>query len=151
MKRIVLGTMLFFGLFFALWGCQEATTLPPETPAYLQLVIVDSTTARYEEYDSSDELISTDTFTYTDDDSLLEVLQTITTVYCQGSDGNPDDTCSFQGTYGYYVVGIGPLRAFADNQFISFYINGDFAMTGIGDTELTVGATYKFSVDTFLM
>lgn len=150
MKRIVLGIMLFFGFCFGLIGCQEATTTAPaETPAYLQLTIVDSTSARLDTFDADDQLLSTDTKTYSLEDSLLQVLQSFTTVYCQGSDGEPDDACSFSGPYGYYVVGIGPLTAFEDNQFISFFINGDFAMTGIGDTDLTVGAVYKFAVDTF--
>jgi len=141
--------MLFFGLFF-LFGCQNATTTDLTNSAeYLELTIVDQDSARFDLYDATDTIIHTTTVSYFAEDSLLEILQSQFTVYCQGSNGSPDDTCSFSGQYGHYVMGIGPLTAFESNQFISFEINGSFAMTGIDDTDVIVGAVYKFSIGTF--
>ena len=34
-----------------------------------------------------------------------------------------------------------------DGKYWAFYINGEYAMTGVDDTEITAGATYSFKVE----
>lgn len=149
MKRKALGIMLFLAILTGFFGCNQRTT---ETPAIqtIEVTIIDEDTARFVSYGPDEHII-----TSVDDDysqtvtNVLELLQSHFTVYCQGSDGNPDDTCSFSGMYGFYVMGIGELTAFGTREYIGFYIDGAYAMSGIGDTDIEVGKTYRFLIETF--
>ena len=50
-----------------------------------------------------------------------------------------------EGAYGLYVKVVNGMTADydVDQTFWSFYINGEYAMTGVDSTDITEGATYK--------
>ncbi|XMB72330.1 hypothetical protein RJI07_00135 [Mycoplasmatota bacterium WC30] len=86
---------------------------------------------------------------YFEGDTLFSLLLENYTMSCQGADGNPDDTCSFEGIYGHYVLAIDTLIPGESNEFISFNINDEYAMTGVDATELADGSVYSFLIGTF--
>ena len=51
-----------------------------------------------------------------------------------------------KGSYGLYVKTIGGVRADynLDGAYWAFYINGEYAMTGVDDTEIADGGEYRF-------
>ena len=51
-----------------------------------------------------------------------------------------------QGDYGLYVTSVNGITAdwAIENAYWAFYINGEYAMTGVDSTEITDGATYSF-------
>jgi hypothetical protein len=88
--------------------------------------------------------------TFTEDDNLLDLLMENFTVYCADESGNPDETCSYDGSFGKYLVGIDVLDSTAvTNGYISFYIDGDYAMTGVDATPLEDGKVYSFKLETY--
>lgn len=137
MKRIVLGILLFLLVFTSFLGCQSRKTAEG---------IGEIT---FEIYDESGEMISTKTVDYYEGDTLLGLLMKEYTVYCGDASGNPDDTCSFTGTYGVYLMGVDTVEAFDAGEYIAFYINGDYAMTGIDATDIVDGNTYQFKYETY--
>lgn len=170
--------MLFFGLLPLIIACTpsqsttttEAITSPTTTTEVLTsssttvstdpLTSAMTTTATtvqtlaigqvaIEFYDADDQLLSRDVIDYGTEDNLFDLLRQNYTVYCQGSDGNPDSSCSFEGQYGYYVMGIGDLTAFEGNVYIAFYINGSYSMTGIDSTPITDRYVYQFKLETY--
>lgn len=50
-----------------------------------------------------------------------------------------------QGAYGLYIKQVNGITADydVDQTYWSFYINGEYAMTGVDTTEITEGATYR--------
>ena len=50
-----------------------------------------------------------------------------------------------QGAYGLYIKQVNGITADydVDQTYWSFYINGEYAMTGVDTTEITEGATYQ--------
>ena len=143
MKRKVLGIMLFFAPLPFFIGCDAESTSTTALSALAPGEIA------FELYNADGDLVSRKVVTYDQQDTLLGLLQENYTVYCQGEDGNPDDTCSFAGEYGYYIIGIEDLTAFSGNAYIAFYINGSYAMTGIGETGITDQTTYQFKLESF--
>lgn len=90
------------------------------------------------------------TFTVTDEDgneSAFEIHTDKTTVgealmdvdMLQGEDGD----------YGLYVKTVNGITADfdADGTYWAFYINGDYAMSGVDTTDVEAGATYSFKVE----
>lgn len=53
------------------------------------------------------------------------------------------------GEYGLYVTKVNGVEAIYedDGTYWSFYINGEYAMTGVDTTEIEDGATYMFKVE----
>jgi len=53
------------------------------------------------------------------------------------------------GDYGLYVKSVNGITADynVDGTYWAFYINGEYAMTGVDQTEITAGATYDFKVE----
>ena len=53
------------------------------------------------------------------------------------------------GTYGLYVKKVNGITADydTDKTYWAFYINGEYAMTGVDATEIVEGATYSFKVE----
>ncbi|MFA5467227.1 MAG: DUF4430 domain-containing protein [Candidatus Izemoplasmatales bacterium] len=139
MKRKVLGTMLFLLILPVFFGCQSVTS---ETTSFEGQII-------FQLYDQEGTKVSEKTVAYDETDTLLELLMENYTVYCQGQDGNPDESCSFEGQYGYYIMGIDTVTAFTGNAYIAFYINDAYAMTGIGDTPIVNGSVYQFKFETY--
>ncbi len=54
-----------------------------------------------------------------------------------------------EGPYGLYVKEVNGIEAIYENDgtYWSFYINGEYAMTGVDATEIEDGATYMFKVE----
>ncbi len=54
-----------------------------------------------------------------------------------------------EGTYGLYVKTVDGIVADfnVNGTYWAFYINGEYAMTGVDATEITAGATYTFKVE----
>lgn len=54
-----------------------------------------------------------------------------------------------EGPYGLYVMTVGgeTVKYEDDGHYWSFYINGDYAPTGVDTTEVEDGATYAFKVE----
>ena len=50
-----------------------------------------------------------------------------------------------EGAYGLYIKQVNGITADydVDQTYWSFYINGEYAMTGVDTTEITEGATYR--------
>ncbi len=131
--------MLFLLILPVFFGCQTVTSTMQSSNGQIT----------FELYDGDGELVSQKQVAYDETDTLLGLLKENYTVYCQGSDGNPDDSCSYQGPYGYYIMGIDTVTAFTGNVYIAFYINGSYAMTGIGVTPIVDGNVYQFKLETF--
>ena len=53
------------------------------------------------------------------------------------------------GDYGLYVKQVNGITADydVDGTYWAFYINGEYAMTGVDTTDITKGATYSFKVE----
>lgn len=51
-----------------------------------------------------------------------------------------------QGDYGLYITAVNgiPLKWEEDGKYWAFYIDGEYALTGVDTTNVTVGATYSF-------
>jgi len=143
MSRKVLGIMLFFALLPFLIGCNASSD------STSTMSVLSPGEIAFELYDTDGNLVSRKVVTYDEQDTLLGLLQENYTVYCQGEDGNPDDTCSFAGEYGYYIVGIDDLTAFSGNFYIAFYVDGSYAVSGIGETDITDQTTYQFKLKSF--
>ena len=54
-----------------------------------------------------------------------------------------------EGAYGLYVKKVNGIEAIYENDgtYWSFYINGEYAMTGVDTTNVEDGATYMFKVE----
>lgn len=54
-----------------------------------------------------------------------------------------------EGAYGLYVKKVNGIEAVYENDgtYWSFYINGEYAMTGVDTTKVEEGATYTFKVE----
>ncbi len=164
LKRIVLGSLLF--LTVVLFGActlqttsvestnnQATATTETSTTEEVNQVTVEiilsednpETTEVETEYVTTSKVI-----TFTEDDNLLDLLMANFTVYCADESGNPDDTCSYEGSFGKYLVGIDVLDSTSvTNGYISFYIDGNYAMTGVDATPLEDGKVYSFKLETY--
>ena len=54
-----------------------------------------------------------------------------------------------EGAYGLYVKKVNGITADydVDKTYWAFYVNGEYAMTGVDKTEIEAGATYSFKVE----
>ena len=53
-----------------------------------------------------------------------------------------------EGSFGLYIDAVNGIAADwdKDQTYWAFYINGEYAVTGIGETEITAGATYGLTL-----
>jgi len=140
MKK-VLGIMLLTVSSFFIVGCglTDTTTAP----------LSGTDVITFEVYRENGVLAATATTGYSVEDTLLSLLSGIFVVYCAGEDGEPDDTCTYEGSFGVYLVGIAGVMADDANEYIAFYVDGEYAVTGIGATALVGGSVYAFKLETF--
>jgi hypothetical protein len=168
LKRIVLGSLLFLTVVF-LGACDTSTTTAStvnettqevttnvttqETTTEAKTIVVEiytngddpETTVVETEYVSNSKVIAFD-----EEDDLLSLLRANFTVYCANASGEKDETCSYDSGFGRYLVGIDTLDATAvTNGYISFYIDGNYAMSGVDATPLEDGKVYSFKLETF--
>jgi len=136
MKK-VLGIMLFMVMFFCFTGCEQTTTVNLGGHATLEL------------YDKDGLKVATESVEYDESDTLLSLVLSTFGAVCQGENGENDSTCSYSGQYGTYILGIGTVVANPASEYIAFYINDEYAMTGIDLTPLVDGNVYAFKLETF--
>jgi hypothetical protein len=87
---------------------------------------------------------------FNETDNLLELLRENFVVYCADANGQKDETCSYNGGFGRYLVGIDVLDATSvTNGYISFYIDGNYAMSGVDATPLEDGKVFSFKLETY--
>jgi len=168
LKRIVLGSLLFLTVVL-LGACDTSTTTAStvnettqtvtndvttqETTTEAKTIVVEiytsgdnpETTVVETEYVSNSKVIAFD-----EEDDLLSLLRSNFTVYCANASGGKDETCSYDSGFGRYLVGIDTLDATAvTNGYISFYIDGNYAMSGVDATPLEDGKVYSFKLETY--
>ncbi|HRY78624.1 MAG TPA: hypothetical protein P5154_07670 [Candidatus Izemoplasmatales bacterium] len=142
MKK-VLGIILFTVFAFGFSACDSTIN----STASSSDAVLGSITL--EVYDTGNRLVRSETVAYSAGDTLLGLLMETYDVVCKGSDGGQDETCSFQSTYGTYIMAVDTVTAFGSNEYIAMYINAGYAMTGIDQTPLTDGYVYAFKLETF--
>jgi len=139
MKRKVLGFLLILIGVLAFSACDFS----PVTADNLGEIT-------FELYDQDNNLVATKTAAYQEGETLLGLLQSQFTVYCADEDGNPSTTCeSIAAFYGVYIMGIDDVQAFEGQCYIAFYINGEYASTGIDSTPIVDGNVYQFKYETY--
>lgn len=156
LKRIVLGSLLFLTVGF-LSACALNTTASSTEPntqganvnAFtVEIITVGDnplTTEVEEEYVSAFKIII-----FEDGDLFMDLLRANFFVYCADQSGGKDETCSYDSGFGRYLVGIDSLDATTvNNGYISFYIDGGYAMTGVDATVPEAGKVYSFKLETF--
>jgi len=144
LKRIVLGSLLFLTLVLVgacdLRDIEGSFTVQIITAGDNPLTQVVET-----EYVSNELVIE-----FAEEDELLELLRDNFTVYCGGEDGEKDELCLYDSGYGRYLLAIDTLDATTvENGYISFYINGSYAVTGVDSTPLKDGDVYSFKIETY--
>ncbi len=135
MKKTVLGLLLILSLF--LNGCFTRITATAEGTVIIE--IADGTST-----------LETQSLPFFEGDSLLSLLRDHFTVYCADAEGNPDESCSYVGAYGIYLVGIETILADQSGEYVAFYIDGEYAMTGVDATPLEDGKTYRFVLESYV-
>lgn len=147
MKRRVLGLLLFLLIIPFFMGCVETTTIA---------VTTQETTVSTTEAEVALGTVTFEIITLGDDPDTQEVeteyvSNTVVVEYFEGDtlfdllDAN--FTLEYQdSTYGRYITSIDTLIP-GENQYIAFYIDGSYSMTGIDDTVLTDGAVYQFKIE----
>jgi hypothetical protein len=140
MKK-VLGIMLFMVMFFSFIGCGVQTTTSTTNALGSRVTL--------ELYDAEGTKVATESVDFDENDTLLSLVLSTFGAVCQGENGENDSTCSYSGPYGTYVLGIGTVVANPASEYLAFYINGEYAMTGIDATALVNGNVYAFKLETF--
>jgi len=175
MKRKALGLLLFLLIVPLFMGCDQATTATTAattqvttvattqettaattqvtTVAITEATTVSSTedlslgTVTVEIVVSGDDpdtteveteyVFSSTSIKYYENDTLFDLLEANFVITYETS------------TFGRYITAIGSLIPTETNEYISFNINGEYAMTGVDDTDLVDGDVYSFSIGTF--
>jgi hypothetical protein len=135
MKK-VLGTILFLLLPLFFTGCGPTTAEGIGT-------------ITFEVYEENNILAESKTITFAEGDTLLGLLTANFDVICEGSQGEQDDTCSFRGEFGTYILSIGTVDALEANHYLAFYINGAYGTAGIDTAAIVDGYVYAFKLETF--
>lgn len=155
MKRKALGLLLFLLIVPLFMGCDqttEATTAATTIETTVETMLGST-------YDMSLGTVTVEIITTGDDPETTEV----ETEYVSNSLSikfyneetlfdllEANFTVTYEeSTYGRYLTGIDTLILTETNEYITFNINGEYAMTGVDDTELADGAVYSFSIGTF--
>lgn len=161
MKRRVLGLLLFLLIIPLFMGCDQTTTIQATTTTTDQTsgtVTSEDITSGQVTTNVTDEALGTVTFeiiTLGDDPSTTAVeteyvSNSVVVDYFEGDtlfdllDSNFTMTYE-ESTYGRYLTSIDTLIP-GDGEYVSFYIDGDYSMTGIDDTDLTSGTVYQFEI-----
>jgi hypothetical protein len=172
LKRIVLGSLLFLTVVL-LGACALDTTTASQVTTEdtttgsittvggtLEQTTTEATRFTVEIITSGDNPETTDVETeyvslskeivFAEEDNFMDLLRANFVVYCADENGGKDETCSYDSGFGRYLVGIDTLDATTvTNGYISFYIDGFYAMSGIDATELENGKVYSFKLETY--
>lgn len=161
MKRKALGLLLFLLIIPLFMGCDQTTTIQAttnvtetETNRVTSTIQVTTDVTETE----ANQALGTVTFeiiTLGDDPSTTAVeteyvSNSVVVDYFEGDtlfdllDSNFTMTYE-ESTYGRYLTSIDTVIP-GDGEYVSFYIDGDYSMTGIDDTDLTDGTVYQFEI-----
>lgn len=132
MKRRVLGLLLFLLIVPFVLGCDQEATAGAVTIEIITLGDDPETEVVETEYVSYSV-----TAEYLEDDTLFGLLEENFTITYE------------DGSFGRYLTGIGTLVVAESNEYIAFYINDEYAMTGVDATDLVDGSVYQFRLETF--
>lgn len=137
MRKKVLGSMLLLLIGLLLLGCAGRVTASA------------SGSITFELHDG-DEVVATETVLFYEGDTLLKLLQDTFDVACADQNNEQDETCSYVGPYGVYLLKVGSIETDpANNEYIAFYLNGEYALTGIDSTDIVSGTVYQFRYETW--
>jgi len=152
MKRRVLELLLFLLIVPFIMGCDQKTTETVTT-----VTTAEGTTLYSQEVLGT---VTLEIITLGDDPNTTEI-ETEYVSYSVEVDFMEDDTLfgllaeNFTITYeesefGRYLTSIGTLiPESGTHEYISFYIDGDYAVTGVDMTDLTDGTSYQFKIETW--
>jgi hypothetical protein len=94
--------------------------------------------------DENGTTISTGTYTYEEDDTLLEILVEYYDVRCADNNYNPT-TCENSSLFGHVILEIDDVSTDWTNNYIAIYINDVYSTYGIDDIVLEDGYHYTFT------
>lgn len=89
------------------------------------------------------EIVIDDSFDFTDDDTLLDILIDNYEIGCADSSYNISDTCD--SMTGNIVLKINDVETDWDNNYIAIYVNDIYSVYGIESIVLHDGDVYNFS------
>lgn len=131
MKK-VLGIMLLMVVSLVLNACGRVTATGLGT-------------VTFELYNSSDVLVKSVEVEFYEGDTLLALLQDHFTVYCPTEDGDSSTACDFTPSYGIFLTGLDDILAFDSTEgYLAFYINNEYATTGVDGAAIVDGYVYTF-------
>jgi hypothetical protein len=137
MKKKVLGSMLLLLIGLLLLGCAGRVTASA------------SGSITFELHDGTS-VVATETVLFYEGDTLLGLLQDTFEVACADANNQLDETCSYVGPYGVYLLKVGAILTDpTKNEYVAFYINGEYAMTGIDSTDIVNGTVYQFRYESY--
>jgi len=122
MKKKVLGFLLFLSVMFLFIGC-TSNRVTATASGSITIELHDGTN-----------LLESKVIEFYEGDSLLDLLMANFTVFCKDS---------------VYILAINSLEAYGSNEYLAFFINNEYAMSGVDSTEPTDGHVYLFKHDTF--
>jgi hypothetical protein len=138
MKKKVLGFLLLLLVGLTLVGC-STTRVTASANGSITF-----------ELHNGQEVISTKAVLFYEGDTLLGLLKAQYSVACADAQNQQDFTCSYVGQWGVFLLVIGDLVADpTKNEYLGFYINGEYAMTGIDSTDIVDGAVYQFRHESY--
>lgn len=131
MKK-VLGIMLLMFVSLVLISCGRVTATGLGT-------------VTFELYDSSDVLVKSVEVDFYEGDTLLGMLQDNFTVYCPTEEGTASTACDYTPSYGIFLMGLDNIQAFdSTKEYLAFYINNEYASTGVDGAAIVDGNVYTF-------
>lgn len=152
MKRRVLGLLLFLAIVPFFMGCDQDTTTVEAITA--ETTTVNSTTTQVALGSVTVEVYTAGDNSATTDEIETEYVSTTVEISFYEGDTLFDlldanfELVTETATFGRYIVSIDSIVP-GDSEYVSFYINGDYAMTGIDDTPLIDGDVYQFKLGSF--
>lgn len=151
----LLCAVLIAAMALGMMGCNEqpktdgGNTTPTTTAATDEGDITSTTTATANDNELGQGAV-TFTFTVTDKDGNSEVF-VIHTDKATVGDALLEHglIAGEEGAYGLYVKTVNGITADydVDKTYWAFYVNGEYAMTGVDKTAVTDGASYAFKVE----
>lgn len=138
MKKKVLGFLLLLLVGLTLIGCNNTR------------VTASANGSITFELHNGVEVVATKQVLFYEGDSLLSLLMANFEVACADQANQLDTTCSYVGPYGVYLLKVGSVVIDpTKSEYVAFYINGEYAMTGIDSTTIVDKTTYQFRYETY--
>ncbi len=132
MKRRVLGLLLFLLIVPLLMACGQTQAEGSVTIELYQAGDNPETDTVETEY-----VYDSVTVDFTTEDTLYMLLDEHFELDVEESD------------FGRYITSIGNINPTESNEYVAFYIDGEYAMTGIDDTPLVDGQVYAFRLESY--